>query len=266
VATTDSPESYDSRPATFEHSLRVGGLIIQLATDLLGRATTHDLSKTRPPEVEGFDRASWRLKTMAYDSPEYAASRAELADTLAHHYAHNRHHPEHFGDAGVNGMALVDLVEMLADWKAATERMRTGTGDLAKSIQINKERFGLSDQLTQILVNTGIALGWIGDPAGEGHRKQADEPTVQVGDLIPKWAFAFVDRCQRVRDAEGTVWRRAEGDDRYAVDEDGTVDRNQEYDWIAFLAGEWGGGWCTNEGMLHNGPLTVLELAASATA
>lgn len=164
-------EAYDSRPDTLEHSLRVGGLLIELVTQMLARATTHDLSKTRTPEVEGFDRASWRLKTMAYDSAEYAASRADLADTLAHHYAHNPHHPEHFGPDGVRGMTLVDLVEMLADWKAATERMRTGTGDLARSIKINKDRFGMSDDLTQILVNTAASAGWLTGPAGE----QADD-------------------------------------------------------------------------------------------
>jgi Family of unknown function (DUF5662) len=161
TADIENETSADSRPATFEHSLRVGTLLIELVKAALDRATTHDLSKTQPPEVEGFDRATWRLKTMAYDSPEYAASRAELATTLDHHYAHNRHHPEHFGEAGVNGMTLVDLIEMLADWKAATERMRTGTGNLAKSIQINKNRFGISDQLAQILLNTAIEAGWV---------------------------------------------------------------------------------------------------------
>ena len=45
--------------------------------------------------------------------------------------------------SGVNDMTLVDLVEMLADWKAATERH--DDGDLAKSLEIQRERFGLSD-------------------------------------------------------------------------------------------------------------------------
>jgi len=156
----DHARPYDSRPDTLMHSLRVGGLVIELVTAMLGRATTHDLTKTQPPEVEGFNRAKWRLSTMAYDSPEYAASRADLSDTLAHHYQHNRHHPEHFGPAGVAGMTLVDLVEMLADWKAASERMRTGTGSIINSILINRDRFGLSEQLTQILINTVVAAGW----------------------------------------------------------------------------------------------------------
>jgi hypothetical protein len=49
---------------------------------------------------------------------------------------------------------------MLADWKAATERM--ADGDLAKSLEIQRERFGLSDQLVAILRNTAQAYGWVG--------------------------------------------------------------------------------------------------------
>ncbi len=55
-------------------------------------------------------------------------------------------------------MSLVDLVEMLADWRAATERH--DDGDMARSLKIQKERFGISDQLAQILENTVEELGW----------------------------------------------------------------------------------------------------------
>jgi hypothetical protein len=59
-----------------------------------------------------------------------------MGDGLKHHYSHNRHHPEFFGEDGVDGMTLVDLIEMLADWKAATERH--DDGDLAKSLEIHR--------------------------------------------------------------------------------------------------------------------------------
>lgn len=58
----------------------------------------------------------------------------------------------------VNGMSLLDLIEMLADWKAATERH--ANGDIRKSIDINTERFKLSPQLADILRNTVRELGW----------------------------------------------------------------------------------------------------------
>jgi hypothetical protein len=60
-----------------------------------------------------------------------------MGDGLMHHDAHNRHHPEFFGEDGVDGMTLVDVIEMLADWKAASERH--DDGDLAKSLEIDRQ-------------------------------------------------------------------------------------------------------------------------------
>ncbi|GAB3899985.1 hypothetical protein GCM10029964_086700 [Kibdelosporangium lantanae] len=87
-----------------------------------------------------------------------------MGQGLRHHYAHNRHHPEHFAD-GVNGMTLVDLVEMLADWKAATERTFPH-GDLADSLAINRERFGIAPRLMDILANTARHFGWLAAEPG----------------------------------------------------------------------------------------------------
>ena len=70
---------------------------------------------------------------------------------IDHHYANCRHHPEHFAK-GINEMTLVDLIEMLADWKAASERQNNG--NILKSIEMNAQRFGYDDQLKQILLNT----------------------------------------------------------------------------------------------------------------
>ena len=74
-----------------------------------------------------------------------------MKPALDHHYAKNKHHPEHYPD-GINDMTLVDLVEMFADWKAAT--MRHNDGNLLKSIEINTKRFNIDKQLAQIFVNT----------------------------------------------------------------------------------------------------------------
>ncbi len=163
---TDTTHSsgYDSRPATLMHSLRVGELMGELIVQMLPRSYRHDLSKTLPPEVEAFDRMTPQLPGLTYCTPEYAASLADLGPALEHHYAHNEHHPEHWPN-GVTGMSLVDLVEMIADWKASTERMG-GTGDLRASIKHNIDRFNLTPQLAQILINTAERAGWI-PPAGE---------------------------------------------------------------------------------------------------
>jgi hypothetical protein len=166
VTETVTPaQEIDSRVPTLFHSLRVGHFMTHVIKELVDRSVVHDFSKTQPPEVDGFDRATAQLSSMAYGSPEYDRSRAELMPTLEHHYAKNRHHPEFFGDRGINGMTLADLVEMLADWRASTERMG-GTGDLRESIRLNAKRFGIEPQLAEILVNTAEHFGWI-PPAGE---------------------------------------------------------------------------------------------------
>ena len=149
---------YDSLPDTLAHSQRVGELIGAIVKELVDRSSCHDRSKTLPPEVTVFDEFTPKLKHLTYGSQEYKDALTGMGDGLAHHYAANRHHPEHFAD-GVAGMTLVDVAEMLADWKAATERM--ADGDLAASLEIQQERFGMPAQLTAILRNTAEQYGWL---------------------------------------------------------------------------------------------------------
>lgn len=154
---TEQP-AFDSRPATLFHSQRVGELMGQLVKAILDRSYCHDRSKTESPEVEVFDEFTPKLKNSTYGSDEYKQFLVDMGEGLKHHYAHNSHHPE-FHEQGISGMTLVDLVEMLADWKAATERM--DNGDLEKSLEIQRERFGMSDQLVSILRNTASEFGWL---------------------------------------------------------------------------------------------------------
>jgi hypothetical protein len=60
-------------------------------------------------------------------------------------------------EKGIRGMSLLGLLECLLDWKAAT--LRHADGDLLRSIEINQKRFGYSDELKQILLNTVAELG-----------------------------------------------------------------------------------------------------------
>lgn len=50
----------------------------------------------------------------------------------------------------------MDLVEMICDWKAASERHNDG--NIRKSIEHNAERFGMSPQLTRIFENTADVM------------------------------------------------------------------------------------------------------------
>jgi hypothetical protein len=74
-----------------------------------------------------------------------------MGEALKHHYRENSHHPEHY-ENGVDDMDLLDVIEMLCDWMAAVSRMKDG--DIEKSIEINADRFGISEQLKSILINT----------------------------------------------------------------------------------------------------------------
>ena len=115
------------------------------------RGVKHDASKLESPEVDIFAENTLQLNNLTYGSDEYKASLENMKPALEHHYAANRHHPEHFVN-GINDMTLVDIIEMFCDWKAST--LRHNDGNLLKSIEINAERFNMDGQLTQILINT----------------------------------------------------------------------------------------------------------------
>ena len=121
------------------------------------RAINHDRTKLSPEEKEVFDEFTPKLKDCTYGSDEYKSFLASMKPALDHHYKNNKHHPEHHKD-GVDGMTLFDLIEMFCDWKAASERHSDGS--LEKSIQINKGRFEMSEQLSKVFENTRKELGW----------------------------------------------------------------------------------------------------------
>lgn len=148
----------DPHPDTVRHRARVQELMGELTWLLDARAAEHDLSKTQSPEVEAFNAVTDQLAGLEYGSPEYKDALLDLGPALAHHYAQNRHHPEFFGPEGINGMTLLDLVELICDWKAASERHATGS--MAQSLAVNAERFGISPQLARILSNTVSSMGW----------------------------------------------------------------------------------------------------------
>ena len=140
---------------TFRHIERVRNLLSACVVELLKRGELHDQTKLESPEVEVFAEYTPKLAGSTYGSDEYKGFLDAIKPALQHHYAHNRHHPEHHRN-GVDDMNLLDIVEMLCDWKAASERHNDG--NIRKSIEINANRFGLSPQLVKILENTSDLL------------------------------------------------------------------------------------------------------------
>lgn len=136
---------------TLEHIRYVQRLLNKFAVILINRGEVHDKSKLEFPEVSYFAEYTPKLAESTYNSPEYNGFKNAIKPALDHHYANNRHHPEHFPD-GINGMNLADIFEMFCDWYAAGKRHNNG--NMKYSISENKRRFNISDQLTKIFENT----------------------------------------------------------------------------------------------------------------
>lgn len=147
----DSAESMSAQLATRDHIDKVRSLLRMLAVQLIMRGEVHDKSKLENPEVSMFAEFTPKLRGMTYGSDEYKECLAEMGPALQHHYENNRHHPEFFKD-GIRGMTLVDVVEMFCDWWASSQRH--ANGDMGRSIEINKTRFSMSEDLVQIFRNT----------------------------------------------------------------------------------------------------------------
>lgn len=144
-------EKYDSTYDTRKHINRVSLYLAIFQGFLSKRADLHDASKLLPPEKECFDEITPLLKNTTYGSQEYKDTLNRMRPAIDHHQKNNRHHPEYF-ENGIAGMNLIDLVEMICDWKAASERH--ADGDIYKSLEINMKRFGIEPQLLSILKNT----------------------------------------------------------------------------------------------------------------
>jgi hypothetical protein len=136
---------------TMTHINHVRRFMNKFVKDLLDRSEKHDNSKMEEPELPIFMEFTPRLGTVEYNSNEYKKFLEDMKPALDHHYANNSHHPEHFKN-GIDDMSLIDLLELLADWKGST--LRNKNGNIRKSLEINKERFKISDQLYNILNNT----------------------------------------------------------------------------------------------------------------
>lgn len=135
-----------------------------MAAALNNRGENHDASKLEDPELSLFAEWGPKLSGMEYGSDEYKSALGKMGEALQHHYQHNSHHPEHHGEAGVDGMNLIDLIEMTCDWKASTSRVKDG--DFMKSLETNRKRFGLSPQLTRIISNTAAFFEPSDEPVG----------------------------------------------------------------------------------------------------
>ena len=136
---------------TIKHIHLVRSYLYKMILELDKRAREHDQSKLESPEQEIFGEWTPELAKVEYGTEDYTKLLEKVKPAIDHHYSKNRHHPE-FHKNGINDMNLIDLVEMLVDWRAATERNKNG--NIRKSLEVNATRYGIDPQLCQILSNT----------------------------------------------------------------------------------------------------------------
>ncbi len=147
----------EANSETIEHIERVRELLYRCELLLHERGVNHDKSKLESPEVELFAKYTPELASLTFGSEEYEQSKENLQPALDHHYAINRHHPQKFKN-GINDMTLIDIVEMLCDWKASSERQHDG--NILISVEKAAKDFGITKQLAQVLVNTINMFEW----------------------------------------------------------------------------------------------------------
>lgn len=135
----------------FIHKFYVFFFILKFCLKLLYRGVTHDFSKLSKSEREYFKANFKTFRNLEYWGDDYISHLFGFSKkALKIHYWKNRHHPEHF-DNKLEGMKLVDLVEMVFDWKAAIKQNKQG--NLNKTLERSKKRFKIPETLIQIIKN-----------------------------------------------------------------------------------------------------------------
>ena len=126
-----------------------------LISKLEARAIIHDVSKFQEDEFDGFVEADEMSLYKEYGSSDYHKKLKENKG-IALHLSRNSHHPEFYEDGatgftgirGINLMSFLDIVEMVIDWKSASETYGT---DFIKSIDYSIERFGAEPKIEWLI-------------------------------------------------------------------------------------------------------------------
>lgn len=132
-----------------KHKLLVFWYIIKFCRVLIIRGLKHDNSKFSKEEFEYVYLLSKNDKTIKFGTQEYYDLVDSIGPAKRAHFIRNRHHVEFHNS--IKDMNLIDLIECLADWLAATKRK---SGDIYNSIDINKEKYKIGEKTKNRLIST----------------------------------------------------------------------------------------------------------------
>ena len=146
-----------------QHCQAVGETINHICNHLHNRAINHDKSKYKDDEFEGFCYFNTLDPNLEYGSKKHKEAIERIKpyteNTLKLHYSRNSHHPE-FHD-NLEDMTLLDLIEMVCDWKSASivyhnqENVEESKKAFEHSIKICKEKYNFTE--TQLWIIDQVA-------------------------------------------------------------------------------------------------------------
>lgn len=132
------------------HKKSVKEKLNYLSKELSNRAEHHDDSKLKPPEIQWLIEMDKEPKE-EYGTPAYFEKQKRWEKFFKHHYTENSHHPDHY-PLGISNMDLIDLCEYCCDIISYFDKMHPD--DALEVIAKQVDRFGFTEQLTEILKNT----------------------------------------------------------------------------------------------------------------
>ena len=140
------------------HISEVSENLLAMKSDLEKRAIAHDRSKLEALEFDSFVRTRAQFKKANYGTKEYQECTDLIKPAIDHHHKNNRHHTT-FHKNGFADMNLLDILEMLADWKAASRRSPSLTFKDSLPRAFNK--YKIPENMQRHILNTLQYLGWI---------------------------------------------------------------------------------------------------------
>jgi hypothetical protein len=141
-----------------QHTNWVVKYITEFIHQLEKRGEQHDADKFASPIKDVYSKNFDALMEVPYGSEEYnrITGSSQFKAAFKQHTENNRHHTQHFKN-GVDDMNLVDVVEMLCDWKAASDRSKTSILD---GMKLNYKKYKIDGTAQKWLENTIKDLGW----------------------------------------------------------------------------------------------------------
>jgi hypothetical protein len=150
IGLSDKEKSFQA-DVVWPHIYLVQLFLIRVVEALHVRIMSHDQSKLSRPEVKLFSELLPDISSPPRKGTfAHAKMIKSLNSAMDKHYANNRHHPEHHRN-GIDNMDMVDLLEMLCDWKAVEGSGEFTIGELLEDA---RERHGIGEQLYNVLANT----------------------------------------------------------------------------------------------------------------